>query len=41
MLAGFGLVMMEDFSVNSWLLLLKILGIVFLFSLPRLPVRML
>ena len=28
MLAGFGLVMMEDFSVNSWLLLLKILGIV-------------
>ena len=32
MLTGFGLVMMEDFSANSWLLLLKILGIVlFLF----------
>ena len=28
MLTGFGLVMMEDFSVSSWLLLLKILGIV-------------
>jgi multicomponent Na+:H+ antiporter subunit G len=28
MLTGFGLVMMEDFSANSWLLLLKILGIV-------------
>ena len=28
MLAGFGLVMMEDFSAGSWLLLLKILGIV-------------
>lgn len=28
MLAGFGLVMMEDFSLGSWLLLLKILGIV-------------
>ena len=28
MLGGFGLVMMEDFSVGSWLLLLKILGIV-------------
>ncbi len=28
MLAGFGLVTMEDFSVASWLLLLKILGIV-------------
>ena len=28
MLGGFGLVMMEDFSLGSWLLLLKILGIV-------------
>ncbi|MEK9773010.1 MAG: monovalent cation/H(+) antiporter subunit G [Opitutae bacterium] len=28
MLGGFGLVMMEDFSAGSWLLLLKILGIV-------------
>ena len=28
MLGGFGLVMMEDFSVGSWLLLIKILGIV-------------
>ena len=28
MLSGFGLVMMEDFSLGSWLLLLKILGIV-------------
>jgi len=28
MLGGFGLVTMEDFSVGSWLLLLKILGIV-------------
>ena len=28
MLTGFGLVMMEDFSLSSWLLLLKILGIV-------------
>jgi len=28
MLTGFGLVMMEDFSASSWLLLLKILGIV-------------
>ena len=28
MLGGFGLVIMEDFSANSWLLLLKILGIV-------------
>ena len=28
MLAGFGLVMMEDFSLGIWLLLLKILGIV-------------
>jgi len=28
MLAGFGLVIMEDFSVTSWLLLFKILGIV-------------
>ena len=28
MLSGFGLVMMEDFSIGSWLLLLKILGIV-------------
>ena len=28
MITGFGLVMMEDFSVSSWLLLLKILGIV-------------
>ncbi len=28
MLGGFGLVMMEDFSIGSWLLLFKILGIV-------------
>ena len=28
MLGGFGLVTMEDFSMGSWLLLLKILGIV-------------
>ena len=28
MLAGFGLVIMEDFSITSWLLLVKILGIV-------------
>jgi multicomponent Na+:H+ antiporter subunit G len=28
MLAGFGLVIMEDFSATSWLLLFKILGIV-------------
>jgi len=28
MLAGFGLVITEDFSVTSWLLLFKILGIV-------------
>ena len=28
MLGGFGLLMMEDFSVGSWLLLIKILGIV-------------
>ena len=28
MLSGFGLVMMEDFSLGSWLLLLKILGVV-------------
>ena len=28
MLTGFGLVMMEDFSLSSWLLMLKILGIV-------------
>jgi multicomponent Na+:H+ antiporter subunit G len=28
MLGGFGLVMMDDFSLGSWLLLLKILGIV-------------
>ena len=28
MLGGFGLVIMDDFSVTSWLLLLKILGIV-------------
>ena len=28
MLSGFGLVMMEDFSLGNWLLLLKILGIV-------------
>ena len=28
MLGGFGLVIMEDFSATSWLLLLKILGIV-------------
>ncbi len=28
MLGGFGLVMMDDFSAGSWLLLLKILGIV-------------
>lgn len=28
MLAGFGLVTMEDFSASSWLLLLKILGVV-------------
>ena len=28
MLSGFGLVMLEDFSLGSWLLLLKILGIV-------------
>ena len=28
MLAGIGLVIMEDFSVTSWLLLFKILGIV-------------
>lgn len=36
MLAGFGLVMMEDFSLGSWLLLLKILGIV-LFILITTP----
>ena len=28
MLTGFGLVIMEDFSITSWLLLVKILGIV-------------
>jgi len=28
MLTGFGLVIMEDFSIGSWLLLIKILGIV-------------
>ena len=28
MLGGFGLVIMEDFSITSWLLLVKILGIV-------------
>lgn len=28
MLGGFGLVIMEDFSASSWLLLLKIMGIV-------------
>ena len=28
MLTGFGLVIMEDFSITSWLLLFKILGIV-------------
>ena len=28
MLGGFGLVIMDDFSATSWLLLLKILGIV-------------
>jgi multisubunit Na+/H+ antiporter MnhG subunit len=28
MLTGFALVIMEDFSIGSWLLLIKILGIV-------------
>ena len=28
MLTGFGLVIMEDFSITSWLLLVKILGLV-------------
>ena len=39
MLSGFGLVMMEDFSIGSWLLLLKILGIVlFIFiTTPQVP----
>ena len=28
MLAGFGLYTMEDFSLNSWLILLKILSVI-------------
>ena len=35
MLGGFGLVTMEDFSVGSWLLLIKILAVILFIYLNR------
>ena len=42
MLVGFGLVTMEDFSIGSWLILIKILELYFSFTLlhPLVPMHL-